>query len=102
MNCENKKSFILYLNRAKERVTDWINVIIELLFIILNKTNDINLENTISRDRYFRENWNYYLKLVKQYFDEYSKLPDSKRINNNFQLIGIHAILTQKRFGLGP
>jgi hypothetical protein len=100
MNCENRKSFMLYLNRIKKRINTWIMLVVQMTAII-GKQENINLNNTLVKND-LKNQWLRFKQLYCCYFIQFHKIPQTETILEKDYFSSIHAIFTQNRMGLGP
>jgi len=94
MYCENSQSFFRYLQRIKERIPNWLFLIMQpILEILGNPTGSVSGSNMSLGD-----SWYLFYKHFIKYFNPCTKLDNIE----NQHACYIHTLLCEKNMGLGP
>ena len=102
MHCENIVSFRLYLRRVHERLSLWINCIVELVIQLEGQIAQKRRQNERFPQKKNAQEWQWFLLLVRNYHLLYCRLPAAPLITDRFVWQYIYALFSRRRMGLGP
>jgi len=102
MHCENPLSFRLHFFRIKNRLSEWIAFIIQLLITLGGEIKTEEVKNTAYYEDPVMAKWKKFNLLVVEYFLLYSRIPGGPVIKEKFYHQYIHTVLCRNKMGLGP
>lgn len=102
MHCSNPLSFRLHFSRIKNRLSEWILSVTQLIIAIGGEIKGEDVKNIAYYEDPLQAKWKRFKLFVVEYVLLYSRIPGGPVIKERFYYQYIHAVLCRNRMGLGP
>jgi len=102
MHCGSTISFRLHFSRIKNRLSEWIAFLIQMLIALGGEIKGEDIKNISYYENPIQAKWKRFKLLVVKYFLFYSGIPGGPVIKERFYYQYIHSVLYRNKMGLGP